>query len=479
VIFYLAAYERALRDGVTGTAAAVRATLEVTPIVAVAGLTVAAGTASLLVARSGLFRAFGPGMAMAVLIGLAVTVTLVPGVLAVLGRWVLWPRTTFTPRVDMTRRVRRRLPVRLPLRLPAAVPEGRLIDLLTRRGPAAVLLVACLAGLALAALPLRNLELGLSFVPSLPVSDPVREAAREAKAGFSDGILSPTVLLVEDEGITSRRAELERLGRLLAAQPGVSGVVGPGEQVLPTELGIVLARNGAAARFLIVLADEPLGARAIGSLRALEDRLDGLLDDAGLSDVRYGLGGDTAIISAAVQQSQDDLGRIALAAVLVNLLLLVLFLRSLVAPLYLLASTLLALAATLGLTTFVFQSLLGQDSLTFYVPFAAAVLLVALGSDYNILGVGSVWELDRRRPLREALRTAVPESTRAITAAGVTLATSFGLLALVPLQPFRELAFAMAVGILLDVLVVRSLLVPALLTVVGRVSGWPGTRLIE
>jgi len=238
-------------------------------------------------------------------------------------------------------------------------------------------------------------------------------------------------------------------------------------------------RRGAAARYVIVLDDEPLGGRAIGTLRALEDRLAGLLDDAGLGGAAYGLGGDTAIISAAVQQSQDDLGRIALAAIAVNLLLLVLFLRSLVAPLYLLASNLLALAATLGLTTFVFQDLLGQDGLTFYVPFAAAVLLVALGSDYNIFGVGTVWELARRRPLREALRTAVPASTRAIMAAGVTLAASFGMLALVPLQPFRELGFAMAVGILLDVLVVRSLLVPTLLTVVGTASGWPGTKLME
>lgn len=71
----------------------------------------------------------------------------------------------------------------------------------------------------------------------------------------------------------------------------------------------------------------------------------------------------------------------------------------------------------------------------------------------------------------------MPQSTKAITAAGVTLAVSFGLLALVPLRPFRELAFTMSVGILLDVLVVRTLLVPALLTLLGRVSSWPGSQL--
>jgi RND superfamily putative drug exporter len=71
----------------------------------------------------------------------------------------------------------------------------------------------------------------------------------------------------------------------------------------------------------------------------------------------------------------------------------------------------------------------------------------------------------------------MPQSTEAIIAAGVTLAASFGLLALVPLRPFRELAFTMVVGILLDVLVVRSLVVPALLTLVGPMSAWPGTPL--
>lgn len=78
---------------------------------------------------------------------------------------------------------------------------------------------------------------------------------------------------------------------------------------------------------------------------------------------------------------------------------------------------------------------------------------------------------------QQALAVAVPRSTRAITAAGVTLAVSFALVALIPLVPFRELAFAMAAGVLIDAFVVRSLLVPALISLVGRASGWPGKRL--
>ncbi len=113
----------------------------------------------------------------------------------------------------------------------------------------------------------------------------------------------------------------------------------------------------------------------------------------------------------------------------------------------------------------------------FYVPFAAAVLLVSLGSDYNIFSVGYVWEEARRRPLPEALAVAVPRSTRAINAAGITLAVSFALVGLIPVAPFEELAFAVAVGVLIDTFVVRSLLVPALVSLVGRASGWPGSAL--
>jgi RND superfamily putative drug exporter len=178
-----------------------------------------------------------------------------------------------------------------------------------------------------------------------------------------------------------------------------------------------------------------------------------------------------------VDAAAADLVRVAAAVVLVDLLLLVVFLRALVAPLYLLATSVLAVGAALGLTTWVLQDLLGRDGVIFYVPFAAAVLLVALGSDYNIFSVGYIWEEARRRPLPDALAVAVPRSTRAINAAGVTLAVSFALVALIPVAPFEELAFAVAVGVLIDAFVVRSLLVPAPVSLVGRAGGWPSRRL--
>ena len=141
------------------------------------------------------------------------------------------------------------------------------------------------------------------------------------------------------------------------------------------------------------------------------------------------------------------------------------------------AASVLALAASLGLTGYVFQGLLDQGEITYFVPFAAAILLVSLGSDYNIFLVGRIWDEARRRPLRDAVRVAGSRAATPITIAGLVLAGSFALLALVPVQPFRELAFAMAAGLLIDAFLVRTLFVPALITLVGERSGWPGHRL--
>ncbi len=157
----------------------------------------------------------------------------------------------------------------------------------------------------------------------------------------------------------------------------------------------------------------------------------------------------------------------------VTLLLLILFLRSLLAPVYLLAASLLAVLATLGLTVVICDALFGSADLVFFVPFAAGVLLVSLGSDYNVFVVGRIWEEARTRSAREAVAVAAPRASRAITTAGIALAASFGLLALIPLEQFRQLAIFMAVGVVLDTVVVRSLLVPSLVALTGRAGMWP------
>lgn len=466
-IFYLSGLRTRLQEGYDRLEAARLATASFTPIVTVAGVTVAAGTASLIVAGSALFRGFGPALALTVLTGLVVAVTLVPALLAILGPKAFWPR----------RITRETAVVRDAIPGATTARPSILTRLVTNRAGALLVVLVTVAGLGSAAYQARHLDLGLGFVQSLPASSNVARAAEAAGTGFAPGIISPTEIVVEAEGIGENADAQGHLREALQQQHGVAGVVGPGSLGAADDLSAFTAASGDAVRYLVVLDSTPLEATAIGTLRSLDEALPGMLAAAGLEGATASVAGDTALAAGIIDDTTSDLLRIGIVALAVNLLLLVVFLRALVAPLYLLASSVLALGATLGLTVLFFQGFLGHDDLTFYVPFAASVLLLSLGSDYNIFAVGHIWQLAKERPLREALRVGSPQSTRAITAAGLALALSFGLLAVVPLRSFHELGFVLALGILIDVFIVRALLVPSLLTLVGAASGWPSRRL--
>ena len=192
--------------------------------------------------------------------------------------------------------------------------------------------------------------------------------------------------------------------------------------------------------------------------------------------MRFEVAGQTALTGDSINSIFTDLGRVVLAIMVVTLILLALFLRSLLAPVYLLAASILAVFATLGLTLLICQHFLGTGSMVYFVPFAAGVLLISLGSDYNVFVVGRIWEEARRRPVPDAVAIAAPQASRAITTAGVALAASFAMLAVIPLEQFRQIAITMAVGVIIDAIAVRSLLVPALVALFGRLGMWPGGR---
>ncbi len=462
VVFFCSALRDVGGGGVDRAAAVTRAIARSSPIVAVAGLAVALGTGTLLAAESPFFRALGPALAFTVAVGVVVAITLVPALMAILGDLLLWPGGHRARRARGTR---------------FRWPDSMVDALVARRRVAGVTVAVCAGGLLLAALPVLSLQLGVSFVSALPQEAPVRATATHAALGFADGILSPTVVLVEGDGVGDRRHRLVRLGDEIAAQPGVAGVLGAGSQPIAAERGLLVTEDKSAARYLVVLDTDPLSADAVTAVDALARGLPRMLERSGLGGATTALAGDSATASYLVHQTEGDLLRIALAAMAANLLMLLLFLRALVASVLLLLTSLLSLGATLGVTTAVFAWLEPGQGLTFYVPFATAVLLLAFGSDYNIFTVGHVWEAAREHPLRRALKLSLPPAVGAVTVAGIALAASFGLLAIVPLAPFRQLAFAMTLGIMIDVLLVRSLLVPALLVLVGPRAAWPSRRL--
>ncbi len=474
-IFFLSGLRTRLGFGEPRLLAARNATTQNVPIVLTAGLIVAAGAVTLLAGQLEYFRALGPGMALTAVMALLASVTLVPALLAIFGRSAFWPSR---PRMVPEQEERPASVSIVAADLQKRALRERIAFLATARPVAALIVLVTLAVLVAAATGLREMSLGFTLVRGLPPGSEPRVAELAAAQGFSRGIVAPTELIVEGERLAGRREQLVRLEERIGEQGGVAGVLGPREAPEDLAENVVFSEDGNAARIAVVLEEEPVGGEAIDTIEALDERMPALLRQTGLSDATVLFGGDSALARDTVDMTVSDLQRIALAALLVNLVILVVFLRSLVAPLFLLVSSIVALGATIGLTTYLFQGLLGYEELTYYVPFAAAVLLVSLGSDYNVFVVGRVWEEARRRPLREAIATAAPRASKTITVAGLALAASFALLAIVPLRAFRELAFALAVGVLLDAFVVRSLLVPALLSLFGDLSWWPGSRRI-
>lgn len=458
-VLFFSGLRRELGAGLPRLAAARAAVAVEAPIIAVAGITVAAGTAALLASNYDLFQAFGPALALTVVIGVVVSLTLVPSLLAILG-----------PRLFLPSRPR-------PARVATARTAGHLVRIVVDRRGAAVTALLGISVLALAALPLTSLRLDLSFTGGLPADDPVSLGAAALEEAGVRGVVGPTEIILERRGIAGERDQLTELQRRIAAQPGVAEVLGPEQLPLPDPLGIVVSPDGNAARYVVIFDSDPLAAQAIADLDRLEGRLGPLAAEAGLGDAEVRITGQTAIADELAALTRDNLRYTLLAALAVELVILVVYLRALLAPLVLLLSSALGVAAALGLTVVVFQGWLDDPGLTFYAPFATAVLLLALGADYNVFAVGAIWEAAARLPLSKAIALAMPATARAISAAGLILATSFGMVAIIPLGTFRQVAFTMAVGLLIDTFLVRPVLTPALLTLLGRAAGWPSSRI--
>jgi RND superfamily putative drug exporter len=455
LVFFVSGYRQRLQEGIETREAVTAVTGELLPVILTAALMIAGATLTLLLSGVRFLSAFGPSMAVAVAVAATAAVTLVPAILAIFGRALLWPHRPAAHEQDPTDEAGADRSAR-----------GRLIGVAVRF-PVAVA-IACLLVLGAAATGIRELALGNPVIRGLPESSAPRQGYDLAAAGLGPGVLGPTMLVVEGAGVGARRGQLAALQAGLSEAEGVAGVVGPAEQPLKEPSGIMLAPGGDAARYVLVLDGDPDGARASDALSSLEADLPALLDRAGLPEATAGVTGDTTIATELSEDTWSAFAKVAPAALAVLLLLLWVLLRSWSAPLYLVGVSVLVVAAALGLTVYVFQDLLGYGELAFFVPVASAILLLALGADYNVFLISRIWREAETQELRPAIRTAGARAGRAITVAGFILALSFAAVALIPIQSFRELAFAMCAGLLLDTLIARTLLIPALVSLFGR-----------
>ncbi|HEX8940851.1 MAG TPA: MMPL family transporter [Candidatus Limnocylindrales bacterium] len=229
------------------------------------------------------------------------------------------------------------------------------------------------------------------------------------------------------------------------------------------------------SRLYVTVSDDPYSTAAFDTVQRIRDVLAADVPGYG-SGARAFVGGPTAEFTDIQTTIAADFQRVAAITVLGILVVLALLLRSLVAPLYLVATVLLSYAATLGLSSLVFQRWLGQPGLNYFIPLMVFVLLVALGSDYNIFLMARVREESARHDLRTGIRRASARTGTVITSAGIILAGTFGALASAPLQMLVQVGVTVALGVLIDTFLVRSLLVPALTALIGEAVWWPFGR---
>jgi RND superfamily putative drug exporter len=223
-------------------------------------------------------------------------------------------------------------------------------------------------------------------------------------------------------------------------------------------------------------AGDPSTTAAMNVVPAITTEAAAVKTTLGATD--YGVGGEAPAFHDISQISNSDLGRVIPIAIVVIGVLLALVMRSLVAPLYLIASVGLSYLAALGLSVLIFVKIGSSGGLTFILPFLMFIFLLALGEDYNILVMSRIREEAHHYPLREAVTRALNVTGTTVTSAGLVLAGTFAVFAVVGGRgsggsQIVDVGVGLALGVLMDTFIVRTVLVPSTVVLLGRWNWWP------
>ena len=412
------------------------------PIVA-SGATVSVGLLVLLLSELDANRSLGPVGAIGVACAVITMLTLLPAFLVLFGRWIFWPRI---PHFDSQDEKLSGLWSKV----------AKYVDKKTRRA-------GLITGVILLALAGYSSQLDASGL-----------SQTETFVGKPDSVVGQEVLgqhFPAGEGnpsyIVGPADKTQDLIKVITDTPGVGeafpvpdGPVIPG-QPLPNPK---IVNN--QVLITATLEDAADSAEAKATVVILREKLDAVSTEALV-------GGFTAVNEDIAEANARD-NRIIIPTVLVIIfLILAVLLRSLLAPFMLISTVVLSFAATLGACQLAFKYVFGFPGADTGFPLFAFVFLVALGIDYNIFLMTRVREESKKLGTRAGTLKALTVTGGVITSAGVVLAATFAVLGLLPLVFLAELGFAVAFGVLLDTILVRSILVPALTIGIGKKVWWP------
>jgi uncharacterized membrane protein YdfJ with MMPL/SSD domain len=229
------------------------------------------------------------------------------------------------------------------------------------------------------------------------------------------------------------------------------------------------------ARINIVLSGDPYSPATLDTVARIRKAAAGSISASTLAGSLHYIGGESATRADIMLTSDADFGMVVGLAIAGILIVIIILLRSLLAPLYMVATVLLNYGTTLGIATWLFLGVMNQGSMIYMIPLFLFVILVALGADYNIFLVSRIREEAQQRPIKDAVSQAVANTGGVITACGIIVAGTFATLVTAPLRVVLQIGAAIAIGVIIDTFIVRALLVPALATLAGRWSWWPSS----
>jgi RND superfamily putative drug exporter len=409
------------------------------PIVA-SGATVVLGVLCLLFSDLASNRGLGPVSAVSVTFAVIAALSFLPAALVLLGRAAFWP---FRPAVGSE---------------PKPGRGWQRVAALVGRRPRRVLAVSVL-GLLLAAVFAPTYDAsGITFSDAIQGESDAVQGQEALARHFDAGSGSPTVIITPEATWPAVAQAAEATDGVASVVP-FTGAQGPQPGAAPLVVDGMVRLDATLA----VPADS---VEAIDTVSTLRTELDAADPDALV-------GGETASNLDARETAARDLRVIVPSVLLVVTVVLALLLRSLVAPLLLVLTVVLSVGATVGVAALLFDSVFGFPGSDPGILLIGFVFLVALGIDYNIFLMTRAREESLRRGTREGVLRALAVTGGVITSAGMVLAATFGALSVLPLLFLVQLAFLVGFGVLLDTFVVRSLVVPAAVVLLGDRVWWP------
>jgi putative drug exporter of the RND superfamily len=402
------------------------------PVILASGGTVMAALLTLSLAEVTGTSGLGPIGALGIAMAMLSMLTILPALLAIFGRRAFWP---FVPRLgsegaDETHGVWRRI-ADWVARGPRRVWVGT-----------TALLAVMIAGLAFLNSDLTTGNMFRDEVDSV-------QGQELLEAGFPAGSNAPTNVLVSDE------RKLDRVRGAVSRAPGVA------------EVSSQVERGPAGAKLEVTLDEDPYSTAGFDLIPGIRDAAGAVAGDDVL------VGGPTAEEYDLRRSAARDNRLIVPIALVVVFLILAALLRAITAPLVLIATVIVSYFAALGIGAFFFENVFDFPGMPPDLPLFAFIFLVALGIDYNIFLMARVREETLTHGTRHGTIRGLAATGAVITSAGLVLAGTFSTLAVLPLVALTEIGFTIAIGVLIDTFLVRSLLVPALVLEIGDRVWWP------